>query len=77
MPDKTNLLNPTRIPKGAFRLMSPEMWVQMGGPRAFVALITIGSAWVALQVKLRQSWKCRTYTSSHRLDTARAGSPSH
>ena len=28
--------------------MSPEMWMQMG-IQAFVTLITIGSAWVALQ----------------------------
>ena len=31
--------------------MSPEMWMQMG-IQAFVTLITIGSAWVALQVRL-------------------------
>ncbi len=31
--------------------MSPEMWVQMG-IQAFVTLFAIGSAWVALQVRL-------------------------
>ena len=31
--------------------MSPELWMQMG-IQAFVTLITIGSAWVALQVRL-------------------------
>jgi predicted nuclease with TOPRIM domain len=31
--------------------MSPEMWVQIG-IQAFVTLFAIGSAWVALQVRL-------------------------
>lgn len=31
--------------------MSPEMWVQIG-IQAFITLFAIGSAWVALQVRL-------------------------
>lgn len=31
--------------------MSPEMWVQIG-IQAFVTMMSIGAAWVALQVRL-------------------------
>ena len=31
--------------------MSPEMWVQIG-IQAFITMISIGAAWVALQVRL-------------------------